>query len=232
MQPYFFPYIGYYQLINAVDLFVIYDNIKYTKKGWINRNRILKGDGDTFISLPIKRDSDYKYIYQRRLADEFNKKKMLNKIKGAYIKAPYFKQTFPVIEQIINLDTIGLFTFLCNSLTKVCAHLDINTPIIKSSSININHALKAQDKVLAICEETGANTYINAIGGISLYSNKQFFEHKIDLRFIKSKAFEYPQFKNKFCPWLSIIDVMMFNSIDSIKENLNTGYDLVKAENE
>ena len=73
MQPYFFPYIGYFQLIKSVDEFVIYDNIQYTKKGWINRNRILVNGTDYLISLPLKKDSDYLNVVDRQLAESWEK---------------------------------------------------------------------------------------------------------------------------------------------------------------
>ncbi len=73
MQPYFFPYIGYFQLINTVDEFVVYDNIEFTKKGWINRNRILVNGKDEYITLPIKKDSDFLHVKDRFLAETWSK---------------------------------------------------------------------------------------------------------------------------------------------------------------
>lgn len=232
MQPYFFPYIGYFQLINAVDVFVLYDNIQYTKKGWINRNRILNNGSDMVISLPIKKDSDYLNICDRELSEVFienkNKKhKMLNQIRGLYSGAPFFKQTFQLIEKIIWYDDKNLFGFIYNSIMNTLEHLNITTKIKISSDIDINHNLKSQSKVIAICKNLKASTYINAIGGTGLYNKNIFLEENIDLKFIKSKLFEYKQFKDNFCPWLSIIDVMMFNSVDKINNCLNSGYELI-----
>src|SRR6267378_6743344 len=101
MQAYFFPYIGYFQLIAAVDLFIVYDNIKYTKKGWISRNRMLQNGKDVTFSLPLKSDSDYLNVCERELASNFNRDKLLNEIKGAYARAPYFSKTFSLLEQIM-----------------------------------------------------------------------------------------------------------------------------------
>lgn len=212
MQPYFFPYIGYFQLIAAVDLFIVYDNIKYTKKGWINRNRILQNGKDVMVSLPLKHDSDALDVCERELAADFTGEKMLNQIREAYRRAPYFSRTFPLIEQVLRGDDRNLFGFLHHALVKTCAHLGITTRITKSSDVAIDHSLTSQDKVLALCEAVGARTYINAIGGMPLYSTETFREHGIDLKFIRSEAFHYPQFGHAFVPWLSIIDVMMFNS--------------------
>ena len=139
MQPYFFPYIGYFQLIAAVDVFIIYDNIKYAKKGWINRNRILQNGKDVMFSLPLKKGADSLDVCQRELAPEFNRDKLLNQIKGAYQCAPFFTQTFPLIELVALYDEANLFRFLHHSIVKICGHLGITTRINISSSITIDH---------------------------------------------------------------------------------------------
>lgn len=226
MQPYFFPYIGYFQLIAAVDMFVVYDNIKYTKKGWINRNRMLQNGQDVMFSLPLKSDSDYLDVCQRELAADFNRSKFLNQIKGAYRRAPYFDKTFPLIEHIIQCKDTNLFAFLYQSIVKTCQHLGITTEIKVSSSIAVDHSLKNQDKVLALCSALGASTYINAIGGMELYSKETFREKGVDLKFIQSKPFNYPQFGDAFVPWLSIIDVMMFNSVENVTARIFDDFDL------
>lgn len=227
MQPYFFPYIGYFQLIGSVDMFIVYDNIKYTKKGWINRNRLLQNGKDATFSIPLKNDSDFLDISDRGLAPDFNRNKLLNKIKGAYQRAPYFKEVFPMIEQIIRHDDPNLFHYLRNSIVSTCEYLGVKTEIAISSNMNIDHSLKNQDKVLAICGAVGASVYINAIGGMDLYDRDDFMSRGVELRFIKSKPCEYMQFGDGFVPWLSIIDVMMFNSVDAISKTLLNNYDLV-----
>lgn len=227
MQPYFFPYIGYFQLIAAVDLFIVYDNIKYTKKGWINRNRMLQNGKDVMFSLPLKSDSDYLDVCERELSVDFNRDKLLNQFKGVYQRAPYFAQTFPLVEQIVRYDDANLFNFLHHSIVKTCEHLGITTEIRISSNVAINHDLKNQDKVLALCEAVDANIYVNAIGGMELYSKETFSKNDIELKFIQSKPFEYPQFGDAFVPWLSIIDVMMFNSLEDIQTCITTNYELI-----
>lgn len=227
MQPYFFPYIGYFQLIAAVDLFIVYDNIKYTKKGWINRNRMLQNGKDVMFSLPMKSDSDYLDICERHLSTEFNRDKLLNQFKETYQRAPYYAQTFPLVEQIVRYDDTNLFRFLHNSLVKTCGYLGIATRIMVSSDVVINHDLKNQDKVLALSKAVNASTYVNAIGGMELYSKETFHDKGLDLKFIQSKPFEYPQFDDAFVPWLSIIDVMMFNPLDAIQTCIATNYELI-----
>ncbi|OHB69699.1 MAG: hypothetical protein A2W23_10230, partial [Planctomycetes bacterium RBG_16_43_13] len=194
MQPYFFPYIGYFQLIQSVDQFIVYDNIKYTKKGWINRNRILQNGTDQMISLPLKSDSDYLNVCERELVTDFNRNKLLNQVKAAYRSAPYFAQTFPLIEEVVRHSDANLFRFLRHSIVKTCEHLGITTEIKISSDIAIDHSLKNQEKVIALCMAVGASTYVNPIGGMELYSKETFREKDIELKFIKSKPFEYVQF--------------------------------------
>lgn len=227
MQPYFFPYIGYFQLIAAVDLFIVYDNIKYTKKGWINRNRMLQNGKDVMFSLPLKSDSDYLGVCERELATDFNRDKLLNQFKGAYRRAPYFEQTFPLVEQIVRYDDANLFRFLHQAIVKTCEHLGITTEIKASSTIAIDHSLKNQDKVLALCAAVGASTYVNASGGVELYSKETFREKGVDLKFIQTKPFEYPQLGDRFVPRLSIVDVMMFNSLERVSAAIRNGHELV-----
>jgi len=224
MQPYFLPYIGYFQLISAVDLFIVYDNIKYTKKGWINRNRMLQNGKDVMFSLPLRSDSDYLNVCDRYLAVDFNRDKLLSQFKGAYCRAPYFEETFQLVEDIVRFEEANLFRYLYNSIVTICWHLGITTKIKISSDIAIDHDLKSQDKVLALCEATGASTYMNTIGGLELYSKEKFRESGIELNFIKSKPFEYQQLIEPFIPWLSIIDVMMFNSLNVIQSRLSKFY--------
>ena len=226
MQPYFLPYIGYFQLIKAVDVFVVYDNIKYTKSGWFNRNRFLLNGEAAYFSVPLKKDSDCLNVVERKLAPEFEVDKLVNKFKSAYHKAPHFMQGLPILSESLLHNETNLFAFIKHSIDRMVERLDIKAKILVSSSVEIDHTLKAQDKVLAICRALGATTYINAIGGLELYSKEAFRQNGIDLGFIKSRPIEYRQFANDFVPWLSIIDVVMFNDIDVVKSMLDA-YDVV-----
>jgi hypothetical protein len=224
MQPYFMPYIGYFQLIAAVDLFIVYDNIKYTKKGWINRNRILRNGADVMVSLPLAAASDSCDVVERQLAPDFKPQKLLAQIAGAYRAAPFFRETMPLIERIMLFEDWNLFRFNLHSIQQVCAHLGVTTPIRVSSDFAIDHALTAQDKVLALCEAARADIYVNPIGGVGLYAREAFQARGIELRFQRSDPFDYRQFGADFVPWLSIIDVMMFNPIDRISKCLASGW--------
>ena len=222
MQPYIFPYIGYFQLISAADKFVVYDNIEYTKKGWINRNRILLNGTDYLFSLPLKKDSDFLHIDKRCLADNFaeHREKLKGQLKTAYAKSPEFTTIFPLIQECLDYNDHNLFWFIHHSLKKICDFLGITTEFVISSSLPINHTLKGEEKVLAICKAMKADMYINAIGGQQLYSRDTFLKENIELKFIKTGAIAYTQFSNEFVPFLSIIDVLMFNSREKVREYL------------
>lgn len=229
MQPYFFPYIGYFQLINKVDAFVVYDNIEYTKKGWINRNRILVTEKDEYISIPLRKASDYLNVNERFLADNWKieKIKILNKIKNSYFKTPYFNEVYPIIEKIIEYNDNNLFNFIYNSIQNILTYLEIKTTLVVSSSIEIDNDLKSEKKVIEICKQMNATEYYNPIGGINIYSKQYFKENNIDLFFIKSNEIEYKQFDYKFTPYLSIIDVMMFNNKHYISSFIQNEYKII-----
>ncbi|MEQ6970678.1 WbqC family protein [Pectobacterium polaris] len=227
MQPYFFPYIGYFQLMAEVDVFVVYDNIKYTKKGWINRNRILLNGKDSTFSLPLKKDSDFLDVKDRVLSETFNRDDLINKIRGAYRRAPYFKNVFPLLENIIKHRDDNLFNYILYSLESIKEYLGLTCDIKVSSSINIDHSLKSQDKVLAFGHALGAKSYSNPPGGISLYSQEAFSLHGMTLNFIQPNNIVYKQFDEPFVAWLSIIDVMMFNSSDEVLNLITNEYELI-----
>lgn len=224
MQPYIFPYLGYFQLINSVDTFVIYDNIEYTKKGWINRNRLVFNSKIEHFTINIVKDSDYLNVDERKVSPVFYDKelnKILNKIKQNYGKAPFFNEVFPFIKNIFTHKTENLYEYIYHSLISVVNYLEIETTVLKSSALDIDHKLKSADKVIAICKSLNAKIYINPIGGKELYQKETFKKQGIDLYFIENELTPYAQFKNDFIPGLSIIDVLMFNSKEEVKEMLN-----------
>ena len=226
MQPYLLPYIGYFQLIGAVDVFIVYDNVKYTKKGWINRNRFLRDGADVLFSVPLRKDSDFLEVRERVIAPDFDPAKVLNALREAYRRAPFFEPAFPLVERVLGNPERNLFEFILDSIRETCAYLGVTTRIAASSTLAIDHGLQGQDKVLALCEKVGADTYVNPPGGVDLYSKAAFAARGIELRFLKPRPFEYPQLGAPFVPWLSIVDVMMFNSRERIRECLASDYDL------
>ena len=221
MQPYFLPYLGYWQLIHSTDKFVIYDNVQYTKKGWFNRNRFLRNGKDELFTIPLKKDNDYLNVVDRKISENFDRKNLIAQFQNAYAKAPYVKTVMPVLADIINFNNSNLFEYIYNSVITISNYLGIDTEIIISSNINCNHNLKGSNRVLEICKAMGANQYINAIGGMELYDREEFLQNGITLNFIKMNDIKYKQFENDFVPSLSIIDVMMFNPPEKIKEMLD-----------
>ena len=227
MQPYIFPYIGYFQLINAVDKFILYDDVNFINKGWINRNRMLNNGKDSLFSIPLKEASQNKLINKIEVNwDSAWKSKFLKTLEQCYKKAPFYQETLLIIQQTLNVDNEPISKIVEHNLRLICKYLDIKTEIVSSSAIYQNSHLKAQERILAICLQEKATQYINPIGGLELY-DKDFFEaQNIQLNFIKSKLIQYPQFKNEFVPWLSMIDVLMFNSKEEIISFINN-YELV-----
>lgn len=222
MQPYFMPYIGYWQLMNAVDEYVVYDDVNFIKGGWINRNRILVNGEPKYFNIPMLGASPYKLINEvgvnndQKLID-----KNLRMLEGAYKKAPYYSETFALMDNILKCDKDDLASYIKESFDIICKYLDINTKFIISSTLDKDCELRGQDKVLSICNILGATEYYNAIGGQELYSFDAFREYGIKLSFLKTEEIIYKQFDNAFCPNLSLIDVLMFNSKEEVKEMLN-----------
>lgn len=219
MQPYLFPYIGYWQLINAVNTFVIYDDVNFIKQGYINRNAILTNGKSQQFTLELIGASSNKLINEISVGN--NKNKVLKTIKQNYSKAPYYNEIIIIIEEILNNEEKNLAKFIGFSLMKISNYLGINTKFMFSSDIEKNNDLKAQEKVLEICKILQANKYINAVGGQELYSKEIFRENKMELNFLKTKLVEYKQFNYEFVAYLSIIDVLMFNDKEKVIHYLN-----------
>ena len=226
MQPYFLPYIGYWQLLGAVDAFVVYDNIKYTKKGWINRNRFLLNGKEALFSLPLRKDSDFLDVNQRYLAESFNREDLINRFREAYRKAPEHTAFMPVLEDIIRCPSSNLFDYIRYSIEKVCSYLELKTPVIVSSSIDCDHSLKAAERVQAICKAIGADTYINPPGGRELYPKADFERHGLNLKFLQPQLTEYSQLGDSFVPWLSILDVAMCIPAEQVRHQVLSSYSL------
>jgi hypothetical protein len=218
MQPYFFPYIGYFQLIKAVDVFVIYDDVNFIKKGWINRNRILNGSEPLIINVNVEKVSQNKLISETYIKSEFQwSEKILKQLQYSYSKAQMFSQVFPLIEEIIDGDWESISALNRHIIQRVCHYLQIDTYIVSSSSVFENKGLSRSDRLIDIAKSEDCDIYINPISGAELYSKEMFKAKGIHLLFLKSDEIVYKQFKYDFVPFLSIIDVMMFNSVSDIK---------------
>lgn len=224
MQPYLFPYIGYWQLINAADKFVILDDVNYIMRGFINRNRILLNGQSHMFSIPIKKASQNKLIRDTKLNfSEEDKRKFLMTIKSAYGKAPYFSQVMPVVEQIIDNPEIDLTSYIKNSILRINQYLDIDTEILISSQIEKDNTLKAQDRIIEICKKLNADIYINPCGGRGLYRHCDFEKEGLKLFFLTTigENIHYQQFKKEFVENLSIVDLLMNNGQNQIRNFLH-----------
>jgi hypothetical protein len=221
MQPYLFPYLGYFQLVHSVDLFVCCDNMQYTKKGWINRNRYLNHHKTDTFTLPLKDAPQKNHIVEREIAPGFEGEKLLSVFEHSYRKSPCFSENFGVIREILLSTERNLFAFLESSIQKICGHLGIKTTFGRTSQIPIDHTKQKEEKVIEMCRALNTSTYINSSGGRELYSKENFKNHGITLGFLVPHPFEYRQFQEPFTPWLSIVDVLMFNPVERIRRQLN-----------
>ena len=223
MQPYIFPYIGYFQLINIVDKFIIYDDVNFIKKGWINKNKILNNGSELYFSIPIKKSSQNKLINELLLGNDYDywKKKFLNSLNFSYKKTPNFESSYNLISRILNYETLELSKLLKFSILETCDFLEIPTNIYTSSkAMYENSNLKSSDRILDICKKEKSSEYINLIGGINLYEKKEFQKYNIELKFIRTLSFKYNQISNDFHKNLSIIDIIMNCSKEEIKNML------------
>ena len=222
-QPYLFPYIGYWQLIAAADRFVLLDDVNYIKKGFINRNRILYGNSDHQFTISLDHPSQNNLIMDSKLsADPESRMNFLRLVQDAYRHAPYYDAVYPLIERVMTNNELDLTEFIFYSIRETAAYLGVKTEFTKSSLVEKDPALRAQDRIIAICKKLGADTYINPAGGRELYDQETFAANGLQLYFIdmKQDMVRYKQFAEPFIENLSIIDVMMFNSVEEIGELL------------
>jgi hypothetical protein len=229
MQPYLFPYIGYFQLMNAVDKFVIYDDVKYINRGWINRNCIKLNNSSFLFTIPLKNVSQNICIRDLKLALSKNwKNKFFKSIEHAYKKAPYFDDIYMYIEQVINMKSQFIKDLHLESFYLINNYLNIETSIIESSSIYMNQHLNGQKRIMDICVKENANHYINPIGGVDLYDTTYFTKQQITIDFLKTNStISYNQQNNNFISNLSIIDLLMNLPQSKICELL-TEYEIVQ----
>lgn len=229
MQPYLFPYLGYFQLVNAVDVFIFADDVNFIKGGFINRNQILHRNEERYFTVPCSKRSQNKLINEVWISMETKgyPETIPLTIRHAYSKAPFFSEVFPLVESIFHSEVDTISKLAATSVEKVSKYLGIDVDF-KFSSASFNHTKgqEKSDRLINITKDLGGTTYINPIGGRDLYCQKFFKKNGIKLDFLRPESITYPQFNFKFIPDLSIIDVMMFNSIEDIGQLLNK-YQLV-----
>lgn len=225
MQPYLFPYLGYFQLINVVDKFIFYDDVNFIKQGWVNRNKILLNGNEFLFTIPLEKESSFKLITETEINGDLFKNwkiKFNRTLTQSYKKAPYFEKVYELISNSLEINSLAISDLACDGINLVCNYLGIKTKCVKSSEQNYNNdILKASDRVIDICLKEFAVEYFNPIGGKELYAKEEFLLKGLKLHFIWSKLRPYKQFKNDFVPSLSIIDVLMFNSKNEILNMLD-----------
>lgn len=222
MQPYFFPYIGYFQLIAASDVFVLHDDVQYIKAGWVNRNRILLNGESCMITFPVQKDAHELPINARRYVDDKRTRKdIINLIKQAYAKAPCYRQVFPMLEELMMFEDNNVARFNENLIRRIAEFLGLSCKIINSSDMEKDNSLAGEPRVLEICKRLDATDYTNPIGGTELYRQETFHQHGITLRFLEAQNERYDQCSNVWEPFLSIIDVLMCNSNENTHQLLS-----------
>jgi hypothetical protein len=222
MQPYLFPYLGYFQLAHSVDRFVLFDDVNFIKRGWINRNRILLNGGAHRFTVPLEGASQNRFINQiLTIKDDKWKTDLLKTIEWGYRRAPQFKPIFPLIEASVRYDERNVARFIAHSLALVMRHVGIGAELVPTSSGYGNSTLKGQDRIIDICAREGAQAYHNAIGGRELYDGRAFANAGIELRFVRSRLREYQHKSPTFVPGLSIIDVLMWNELSDVQTMLS-----------
>lgn len=213
MQPYLLPYLGYFQLMQATDRFVFYDDVAFINRGWINRNQLLAGGQARLFTMPLQQASQNRLICEIDIDDSQPwRKKLLQNISQNYRRAPFFEEVFPLAESLLTFPETNLSAFLLNSFRVLLPALGLRTELVASSRSYNNQHLRAQARILDICLQEGATAYTNAIGGKALYEPAAFAGHGIKLTFIRPNLRPYRQSGADFVAGLSILDVLMFNS--------------------
>jgi hypothetical protein len=209
MQPYLFPYLGYFQLIRSCDEFVLYDDVQYKKHSWVNRNCLLLSGKRHRFTVPVLGASLTKTFNDVKFD---SRESLLTTIRYAYAKAPYFSSVFPLLVNIFEYSDRTVATFIRNSLAEVLRYIGIPRPVTMSSDLDIEASFRGQPRVLEICRRKKATEYVNSAGGKALYDPSDFSAAGISLRFLYPDPIEYKQFGGPFIDNLSIIDVLMFNA--------------------
>lgn len=213
MQPYFFPYIGYFQLMQAVDTFVVYDEAQFMKSGWINRNRILLDGVPRWWTFAVEHDSYLRPIRERRYDRPARQRpSLLGKFDAAYRRAPHFAASRLLLDACLDRDEDSVSLANEASLATVARHLGITCRIVRSSDIDHDRRLAGEARVIELCGRLGGDRYVNAIGGQGLYSAANFRDAGISLGFLRPRPRAYVQFDAPHVPSLSIVDVLAFNT--------------------
>ncbi len=217
MQPYLFPYLGYFQLIHSVDRFVVFDDVNFIKKGWVNRNNLLVNEAPLLFTVPLLGASQNRTIKDIQVSNEGDwKSRLLRTLAMSYGKAPCYVPVMSLVEEVLSATDCTISELNTKAIRAVCKHIGISTVIIPSSAIYNAGELKGQERILHICGQEQASHYHNPIGGIELYDRDRFLANGTQLFFLRSLLPVYQQWSDSFTPGLSIIDVLMFNSSSEV----------------
>lgn len=213
MQPYLFPYMGYFQLIHSVDRFVVFDDVNFIKKGWVNRNNLLVNEAPLLFTVPLVGASQNRSIKDIQVSNEGDwKARLIRTLAMSYGKAPCYGPVMSLVEEVLSATDCTISELNTKAIRAVCKHIGISTVIIPSSVVYNAGDLKGQERILHICELEQASHYHNPIGGTELYDRDRFGANGIVLSFLRSSLPAYRQWNDSFTPGLSIIDVIMFNT--------------------
>jgi hypothetical protein len=221
MQPYIFPYLGYFKLVNSVDKFVFFDDVHYKKKGWINRNNLIFSGRVAQFTIPLKDASQNRLINEIFISlDDAWKKKLKASLRQSYSKAPYFHDVFEMIREVVFGEELLISEMAKKSIIEVSKYLQLEANFVNSSCGYNNEAIKGEERILDICQKECATEYINLPGGQDLYDETSFAKYGIQLSFINANFPVYSQFSKSFQPGLSIIDILMHNKPEDIRKML------------
>jgi hypothetical protein len=217
MQPYLFPYLGYFQLVHAVDEFVIFDDVQYIKRGWVNRNRLLKDGAPFEFTVPVLGASQTRTFNDVAFGPA---DKLSRTIASLYGRAQCFSSAYPLIDAILRHRDRSVPRLIRHSLAELARYLGLPLRMSYSSDLQLSRALKGQERILRICQSKRATAYLNLPGGAGLYDPAAFGDANTGLQFIHPDPVAYQQFGDAFVPGLSMIDVLMFNAPAQIRELL------------
>jgi hypothetical protein len=215
MQPYFFPYLGYYSLIKKSDQFILFDTVQFIRRGWIERNRILKPvEGWQYVAVPLIKKELSTIICEMEIRNNEDwRGKLILQLAHYKKKAPFYRETLSVIQDAINMDTNSIVKLNENILKKTCEYFNIplNISIFSEMNIEIEEVTHPGEWALNITKALNGKDYINPTGGVEIFKREQFTNADIKLNFLGNNLSSYNQHRSVFERGLSIIDVMMFN---------------------
>lgn len=225
MQPYFFPYLGYFDLINYSDRWIVFDTAQYIRRGWINRNRILHPEkGWQYIVVPIQKSKREEAIGNIRISDqEAWKEKIIGQLNHYKKHARYFKEIRSLLIDCLCTDEKKISKLNTAILKKICTYLDIPFQYQYFSEMNLDlpPVEYPGDWALHLSEALGAKEYVNPPGGRDLYDNQKFEKRGIKLTIREISLFEYECNHYQYEQNLSIVDVLMWNAPENVKTYLD-----------